>query len=105
MTNNSQYKLACPHCRQRIRIRSSNGLNELLRTTYLQCTNEGCGWTGIGSFEITHELSPSAITNPKIDLPVAPYAERLRALQTRNDDDQLTMFAQLDEGVSEVQHG
>lgn len=92
----STYKLACPHCVQRIRIRSSEGLHQLMRTLYIQCTNEACGWTGVASLEITHELSASGQENPQIQLEQAPMAVRRKALTSASNDDQNDLFDELE---------
>lgn len=90
--SNSPYKLVCPHCKSSIRIRTSVGLHKLLRKAYLQCSNEGCGWTALGSFEITHELSPSGMPDPAVELPVAPSSLRRVAMVTRQGKNQSDLF-------------
>lgn len=97
----SAYKLVCPHCQQPMRLRSSVGMHPLMRALYIQCTNEACGWTGTGSMEITHTLSPAAQPNPGIALPEAPAALRRKALTTRTGDDQCDLFDQMED----TQHG
>lgn len=67
----STYKLVCPHCFGRMRIRTSEGTHIFLRVAYLQCTNEACGWSVRAEFEMTHELSPSGMPNPEVYLPSA----------------------------------
>ncbi|WP_256548089.1 ogr/Delta-like zinc finger family protein [Pseudomonas sp. 52 E 6] len=62
----STYKLVCPHCQGRMRIRTSEGQHIFLRITYMQCTNEACGWSVRAEFQMTHELSPSGMPNPPI---------------------------------------
>lgn len=78
----STYKLICAHCRQRLRIRTSEGLSPLLRIAYLQCTNEACGWTARAVFEITHEMSASSMPNKAVYLPLADSAIRNQALSS-----------------------
>ncbi|WP_308813529.1 ogr/Delta-like zinc finger family protein [Pseudomonas plecoglossicida] len=67
----SSYKLVCPHCTSRMRIRTSEGRHVFLRVAYLQCVNEACGWSVRAEFEMTHELSPSGMPNPDVQLPSA----------------------------------
>jgi hypothetical protein len=74
----SIYKLVCPHCQAKMRIRTSNGVHLFLRVAYLQCVNESCGWACRAQFEMTHELSPSGMPNPSIELPAAGKALRLK---------------------------
>lgn len=85
----STYKLVCPHCKSRMRIRTSEGRHIFLRIAYLQCTTEACGWSVRAEFEMTHELSPSGMPNPDVHLPRAGGELRRAALQPvpRRDGD------------------
>ncbi|ANY87837.1 MULTISPECIES: ogr/Delta-like zinc finger family protein [Pseudomonas] len=74
----SSYKLVCPHCTGKMRIRTSEGRHIFLRIAYLQCVNEACGWSVRAQFEMTHELSPSGMPNPDVHLPSA-FGELRRA--------------------------
>lgn len=91
----STYKLVCPHCLSRMRIRTSEGTHIFLRVAYLQCTNEACGWSVRAEFEMTHEMSPSGMANPAVRLPIADIALRRAAMRITNDQpdllDQLEM--------------
>lgn len=78
----STYKLVCPHCQSRMRIRTSEGTHIFLRIAYLQCTNEACGWSVRAEFEMTHEMSPSGMANPSVKLPLADVALRREAMTT-----------------------
>ncbi|WP_286914969.1 MULTISPECIES: ogr/Delta-like zinc finger family protein [unclassified Pseudomonas] len=81
----STYKLVCPHCNSRMRIRTSEGRHIFLRVAYLQCTTEACGWSVRAEFEMTHELSPSGMPNPQVQLPSASREQRHTALQREED--------------------
>lgn len=97
------YGLICAHCRAKVRIRTSIGEHLLLRTAYLQCTNEACGATFRAAFEITHTLSPSAMPNPSIQLPMAPSAMRREAVRSlQGDDSQGDLLDDIEE--QEFQH-
>ena len=87
----STYKLVCPHCFERMRIRTSEGVHIFMRVAYLQCTNEACSWSARGEFVITHEMAPSGMPNPQVKLQVADSAMR-RAAMTQPDDNQLDIF-------------
>ncbi|WP_082443937.1 ogr/Delta-like zinc finger family protein [Pseudomonas mediterranea] len=76
----STYKLVCPHCQSRMRIRTSEGTHIFLRIAYLQCTNEACGWSVRAEFEMTHEMSPSGMADPSVRLPLADVALRREAM-------------------------
>lgn len=77
----SSYKLVCPHCKSRMRIRTSEGRHIFLRVAYLQCTTEACGWAVRAEFEMTHELSPSGMPDPQVHLPRASSELRRAALK------------------------
>ncbi|MFM2477343.1 ogr/Delta-like zinc finger family protein [Celerinatantimonas sp. MCCC 1A17872] len=77
----SVYRFVCPHCHKTMRVRTSEGMSELVRTMYLQCTNEACGATYRAIVEITHQLSPSGTPNPEILLPAANDNIRREAMQ------------------------
>lgn len=99
------YGLICCHCQSKVRIRTSYGRHLLLREAYLQCTNEACGATFRGQFEVTHSLSPSGMPNPQIQLPIAPSSMRRQALAAlRGDDSQGDLLEALDEGHEEINH-
>lgn len=85
----STYKLVCPHCLGRMRIRTSEGTHIFLRVAYLQCTNEACGWSVRAEFEMTHEMSPSGMANPSVKLPIADIALRRAAMKSVNDQPDL----------------
>jgi hypothetical protein len=78
-----------------MRIRTSEGQHIFLRITYMQCTNEACGWSVRAEFQMTHELSPSGMPNPTVCLPVANAALRRQAMKSTGDQpdllDQLEM--------------
>ncbi|AKX51735.1 transcriptional regulator [Thiopseudomonas alkaliphila] len=87
----STYRLVCPHCHSRMRIRTSEGMHILLRVAYMQCTNEACSWSARGEFLITHEMGPSGMPNPDVDLPIADSAMRRHAMK-KEDDKQNDLF-------------
>ena len=92
----SAYKLVCPHCNSKMRIRTSEGTHIFLRIAYLQCVNEACGWSVRAEFEMTHEMSPSGMPNPTVRLPVAPVAIRRQAMKSASQDNQPDLLDQLD---------
>lgn len=91
----STYKLVCPHCLSRMRIRTSEGQHVFLRIAYLQCTNEPCGWGVKAEFQMMLEMSPSGMPNPLVVLPVATHAQR-RAAMRRDDEQQLDLIDALE---------
>lgn len=97
----STYKLVCPHCRSRVRIRTSEGVHIFLRVAFLQCTNEACSWACRAQFEMTHELSPSSMPNPDAVLPRAPSAIRREAMRG-SDEEQLELLTDAEQDEEEA---
>lgn len=91
----STYKLVCPHCHKRLRIRTSEGVHIFLRIAYIQCTNEACSWSVRAEFQMTHEMAPSGMPNPTVQLPPATMAHRREAMRSV-DDTQLDLVDQLE---------
>lgn len=87
-------KWRCPHCRFPAVIRGSELVHELLRKEWLQCSNVACGWTGASDSELAYELSPSAMPNPNVRLPLAP--SRMRAALMQSDEEQSDLFVDED---------
>lgn len=63
-------QMNCPHCGAKLQIRSSKYQHILLKQIWLRCKNVECGFTCAGNIDITHQISPSAIPNPAVQLKV-----------------------------------
>jgi transposase-like protein len=63
-------RLKCPHCHAHSNVRTSQMMSTLTGVARYQCSNVDCGHTFKAMFEITETLSPSAMANPTIVLPV-----------------------------------
>lgn len=81
-----------------MRIRTSEGTHIFLRIAYLQCLNDACSWSVRAQFEMTHEMSPSGMANPAVQLPIANIAMRRAAMAT--PDDQPDLLDQLETELS-----
>lgn len=97
MSNPTHYKMCCPHCGGRVRIRNSVGQHQLLRSVYLQCQNLDCSASYRAALEITHEISPSGRPNPSITLPKADAALRREAMR-KEGEKQMDLIDLFDEG-------
>lgn len=91
------YGMRCPHCKTPGEIRSSSDEIVTLRLIYFCCRNPACGHTWRSSMVYDFGLSPSAIPDPALDLPMRPLAraEVLRALadaQHKPDPNQPELF-------------
>lgn len=91
----STYRLVCPHCHSRMRIRTSEGVHIFMRVAYLQCTSEPCSWSARGEFVITHEMAPAGTPNPRVVLPIADSAMR-RAAHQLPDEQQMDIFDEVE---------
>ncbi|WP_090623832.1 ogr/Delta-like zinc finger family protein [Azotobacter beijerinckii] len=91
------YKIICPHCGNRMRIRTSEGVHIFLRIIYLQCGWESCGWGVRVEFTMTHQMSASGDPKPGVVLPLGT-AEMRRAslLSYQKPTDQLDIFDQME---------
>jgi len=69
----------CPHCRTVALARSSRELNPTFREITCMCTNQACGHTYVVNMEFARTLSPSAMPNLSLRLPLTDHIrERLR---------------------------
>lgn len=84
--NSSSYKHACPDCKSRVLVRTSEGLSELVRVAYIRCENLSCGATFRATMEITHRISPPTVPNPAIRLPESDWAIRKSASKGKDTD-------------------
>jgi hypothetical protein len=92
-----RYGQRCPHCRTAGEIRSSTEAHPTLTVIYFSCRNPACGHTWRASLVYDFGLSPSAIPDPALDLPLKPLSRRdaLRILadaQAKPDPDQPGLF-------------
>ncbi|WP_429391772.1 ogr/Delta-like zinc finger family protein [Robbsia andropogonis] len=68
----------CPHCRTRATARTSRDLSMTMREVIFQCNNAECGHTYVVTMEFARTLSPSAMPNLALNLPLSPHVrERL----------------------------
>lgn len=63
----------CPHCHGLALIRSSEAMSNLVRTLYCRCINPACGHAFVAHAEIVLTLSPPAVPNPAVLLPLSPH--------------------------------
>lgn len=71
--------MPCPHCGHETFRRSSRLITPTYREIFFACRNIACGHTFKGSLGYLYGISPSAIPNPALDLPLRPF-ERSPAL-------------------------
>lgn len=64
--------LRCPHCRSTAIRRTSREVTATFRELFYICRNPACGHTFKASLSYDYGLSPSAIPDPNVDLPMRP---------------------------------
>ncbi|HZH44279.1 MAG TPA: ogr/Delta-like zinc finger family protein [Lysobacter sp.] len=76
----------CPHCKHPARARTSTAMSPLYREVTYTCLNVHCGHVFVCGLEAIRTLSPSAIPDPEINLPLSRHVrQRLLLQQLRLD--------------------
>jgi|GEM_PF-181264 len=88
----------CPHCGSWATVRHSVELSPTLRVLYFRCHELACGHTWKSHLEVVATISPSALPNPLIELPLSPRSEALRLLADCRADNsnQASLFGETD---------
>lgn len=76
--------MSCPHCKSAARARTSTQLSPLFREVTYTCQNDECGHVFVCGLEAIRTLSPSAIPDPEIRLPLSRHV-RARELVRQLD--------------------
>lgn len=76
MRGSSLGGMSCPHCQQRLRVRSSRQIEATYRQLTYQCLNVTCGAIFGGEMTITHQISAGAAPDPTVHLRRAPPRQR-----------------------------
>ena len=72
----SMFTIKCAHCAAKAAVRTSREISPIYREIYLQCTNIVCGHTFKASFSVVCTISPSAIPDPRVNLPIVSAKPR-----------------------------
>lgn len=75
--------LRCPHCKSTALRRSSRAVTDTFRELFYICRNVACGHTWKASLTYDYGLSPSAIPDPNVTLPLR-VMDRSTAIGTRD---------------------
>lgn len=67
----------CPHCRSVSIARSSNVLTVTSRDLFYQCSNVHCGHTFRAVLEVNCTISPSAMPDPMVIIPMSKHVRRV----------------------------
>lgn len=76
--------MACPHCAHPARARTSTQLSPLFREVTYTCLNVKCGHVFVCGLEAIRTLSPSAIPDPEINLPLSRHVRKRELVQQLN---------------------
>lgn len=74
-------RMRCPHCKGPATIRTSEEVTPLLRELFVVCRNPACGHTFVAATEIHRTLSPSAMPDPAVRLPLSKHVNRRELMQ------------------------
>ena len=74
-------RICCPHCLTRSVARTSLTMSPTLREITYRCENDECRYVYVAQLEIVRTLSPSAMPNPSVKVPMSPHVRRRLAEQ------------------------
>ena len=78
----ARLKKQCPHCKSPGIARTSEILSATVSRIYYQCVNVACGHTWVATLADEVTISPSALPDPTVNLPVSASAkERVTQIQ------------------------
>lgn len=66
----------CPHCKGKTNLRTSHEVNALMRELMFICLDPECGHTFVAYLEAARTLSPSAMPDPLVYLPMSENTRR-----------------------------
>ena len=69
-------RFRCPHCGARSVVRTSELMSPTVTWLYVQCRNLECGHTWRVDAEASITLSPSAMPNPGVHIPISRHVRR-----------------------------
>lgn len=75
----------CPHCGTRADVRTSLPVSRTMREAYFQCPNLACGHTWMARIEAVRTITPSALADPSVHLPISSRREAERIHDVLSD--------------------
>ncbi len=90
--SNERWGRICPHCKGPSRIRSSCQVTPVYREQLNQCENPLCGHVWIDGIGAVRTLSPSAVPDAGVRIPMSPHVRREQVVASMRPEDQLEMF-------------
>lgn len=89
---NQRWGRVCPHCKGPCRIRSSAQITPAYREVLCQCENPLCGHVWIDGIGPVRTLSPSAVPDPDIKIPLSRHVRREMVVAVMRQEEQLDIF-------------
>lgn len=68
--------MPCPHCKSKTKIIKSRYMGLLMKEYSYSCRNIHCGHTFVCSLEVARTLSPPAVPNPEVSIPLSPHVRQ-----------------------------
>ena len=84
----------CPHCGAPSKIRSSQQITPSYAEQLRWCENPLCGHIWVDSIEAVRTLSPPAVPNPEINIPLSRHIRRDQVVALMNQSEQFDIFDQ-----------
>lgn len=75
----------CPHCGTRADVSTSLEVSRTMREAYFKCRNLACGHTWMARLEAVRTISPSALADPGVNLPISSRREAERINDVLSD--------------------
>ena len=69
-------RMRCPHCKSTAYVRNSVQVTDLTRQAVFVCHNAECGHTFSVISTVAHTISPSAMPDPTVRLPISRHTQR-----------------------------
>lgn len=82
----------CPHCKGPSKVRSSAQVTPTYRELLCYCENPLCGHVWIDGIEPVRTLSPSAVPDPGVRIPLSPHIRRAGVTAVMQQEEQLDIF-------------
>ena len=85
----------CPHCGAPSKIRSSQQITPSYAEQLRWCENPLCGHIWVDSIEAVRTLSPPAVPNAEINIPLSRHIRRAQVVAALNQLEQQELFGDL----------
>ncbi|MFI9652918.1 ogr/Delta-like zinc finger family protein [Guyparkeria sp. GHLCS8-2] len=80
------YMLICPHCQSKARVGKSTQVTPTYKELRCTCANDECGYVWVACITPVRTLSPSAVPDPDVAIPLSPHIRRENALPCTEDN-------------------